>query len=204
MNTSPRKKQGLNQLATLVLGLLTIAYPFLVYFGINRFGVGYLAIGLLALMGVRLIFLRKGVNFKNQLFLLAALSLVSLLAFLRKDPRFFYYYPTLVSGLMCVIFGYTLSKPPSMIERFARLMEPEFPPEAVIYCRKVTMIWCGFFVVNGSIALVTALLGDIKIWTLYNGFISYLLMGLLFGIEYLVRRSVKRKSAEKAMGGNQS
>ncbi len=91
-----------------------------------------------------------------------------------------------------------------MIERFARLMEPEFPPEAVIYCRKVTMIWCGFFVVNGSIALVTALLGDIKIWTLYNGFISYLLMGLLFGIEYLVRRAVKRKSAEKAMGGNQS
>lgn len=44
-----------------------------------------------------------------------------------------------------------------------------------------------FFLVNGAIALFTALYSSDKIWALYNGLISYGLMGMLFVGEWLVR-----------------
>jgi uncharacterized membrane protein len=35
-----------------------------------------------------------------------------------------------------------------------------------------------------------------EVWTIYNGFIAYLLMGALFGGEFLVRRVVRRKDRQ--------
>lgn len=102
-------------------------------------------------------------------------------------------YPVLVSGVMLGVFGYSLVSPPSLIERFARLQEPDLPVAAIQYTRRVTQVWCVFFLVNGSIALATALWASPKVWSLYNGVISYLLMGLLFGGEYLVRLRFKRR-----------
>lgn len=102
-------------------------------------------------------------------------------------------YPVLVSGVMLGVFGYSLVSPPSLIERLARLKEPELPAAAIAYTRHVTQVWCAFFLVNGSIALATALWATPAIWSLYNGVISYLLMGALFGGEYLVRMRFRRR-----------
>jgi uncharacterized membrane protein len=60
-------------------------------------------------------------------------------------------------------------------------------PVAIAYTRKVTVVWCGFFVVTGTLALATALWSSDKTWALYNGLIAYLLMGALFAGEWLVR-----------------
>ncbi|MBL4621504.1 MAG: hypothetical protein JKY89_03820, partial [Immundisolibacteraceae bacterium] len=49
------------------------------------------------------------------------------------------------------------------------------------------------FMVNGSIAAMLALYGSLEMWTLYNGFIAYLLIGILFGGEFLVRQYIKRR-----------
>jgi uncharacterized membrane protein len=102
-------------------------------------------------------------------------------------------YPVLVNGVMLGLFGYSLIVPPSFIERIARLQEPELPVAAVQYTYRVTQVWCVFFVFNGAIALGTALWASAAVWTLYNGVISYVLMGLLFGGEYLVRLRVRRR-----------
>ncbi len=52
------------------------------------------------------------------------------------------------------------------------------------------------FIVNGSIALFTALYGDMALWTAWNGMIAYLLIGALMAGEWLVRRRViKRESS---------
>ena len=79
-----------------------------------------------------------------------------------------------------------------MIERVARLREPALPTAAVSYTRKVTIAWCVFFLLNGAIALYTALWASLEAWTLYNGFIAYLLIGLMFGVEWLIRRNVRQ------------
>jgi uncharacterized membrane protein len=80
-----------------------------------------------------------------------------------------------------------LFSPPPIIERFARLQHPNLPASGIQYTRKVTLVWSLFFLINGCIALGTALWCSFAWWSLYNGFISYLLMALLMGIEYIVR-----------------
>lgn len=101
-------------------------------------------------------------------------------------------YPVLINCAMLAAFGYSLISPPSMVERLARLREPNLPPAAVGYTRRVTQIWCVFFVINGSIALGTALWASEEVWSLYTGVIAYFLMGALFGGEFLFRLRFKR------------
>lgn len=102
-------------------------------------------------------------------------------------------YPVLMNAAMFVTFALTLANPPSMIERFARITRPDLPPKAVAYTRKATMLWMGFFLVNGVIALWTALAGSWTAWTIYNGGIAYALMGGLVLVEYWVRRRFVRR-----------
>ena len=114
------------------------------------------------------------------------------LSLVLKDHAWLKLYPVFMSVGALIIFAMTLVKPTTMIERFARLAEPNLPPEGVIWTKKVTIVWCGFFVVNAVIALVTVLFTSTKIWVLYNGFISYLLMGVLLLGEYFLRRRQQR------------
>ena len=57
----------------------------------------------------------------------------------------------------------------------------------------MTFAWCIFFVANGSVSALTVFVGSDKIWSLYNGLISYILIGLFFIVEYLVRKMVQSK-----------
>ena len=102
-------------------------------------------------------------------------------------------YPVLVNAGLLGLFAYSLVVPPTIIERIARAQEADLPAAAVLYTRRVTQIWCVFFAVNGAIALVTAVWMPAVIWTLYNGLIAYLLMGLLFAGEYFARSRFKRR-----------
>lgn len=97
-------------------------------------------------------------------------------------------YPVAVNAIMLAIFLSSLWKGMPIVERLARLREPDLPPEGVSYTRRVTWAWCGFFIANGSIACWTALYADLAIWSLYNSVISYALIALMFAGEWLIRR----------------
>jgi uncharacterized membrane protein len=77
------------------------------------------------------------------------------------------------------------------VERLARLQDPVLPPQGILYTRKVTAVWCGFFLVNGLVSMGTIYYGDRWIWSLYNGCISYVLMGVLMAVEMMVRKRVR-------------
>jgi uncharacterized membrane protein len=102
-------------------------------------------------------------------------------------------YPVLVNAVFLALFGYSLVNPPSIIERLARLQDPNLPAAAIAYTRRVTQVWCVFFIINGSIAFATALWASEAIWSLYTGVIAYGLMGILLGGEYWLRLRFKRK-----------
>ena len=105
-------------------------------------------------------------------------------------------YPALINlGMLC-LFGFSLLHPPTVIERFARIREPDLDEAGVRYTRVVTQVWCIFFVINGSLAFFTAFFTSEAIWSLYNGCIAYILMGLLFAVEYLFRIRFRRKNAQ--------
>lgn len=101
-------------------------------------------------------------------------------------------YPVLVNACLLLVFALSLRAPQTVIERLARLTDPDLPPSGVRYTRKVTMVWCGFFALNGTLALLTVLWGDARIWALYNGVIAYIAMACLFAGEWLVRQRVRR------------
>lgn len=98
------------------------------------------------------------------------------------------YYPVIINLSLLTVFCYSLKYPPCIIERFARIQHAELSEKAIRYTRKVTYYWCLFFVFNGCIAFITCLSGDLAVWTFYNGGISYLLIGLLMGGEWLIRK----------------
>lgn len=101
-------------------------------------------------------------------------------------------YPVLMNLFLLGSFGFTLFRPPSMIFRFAVIAKKSIRddpklPSIESYCRTVTVVWCGFFLFNACVSLVTALWMSNFVWTLYNGLISYVLIGLLFLGEIGVR-----------------
>lgn len=106
-------------------------------------------------------------------------------------------YPVIVNIGMLLLFGISLFFPPSFVERIARIKEPDLSDAGVRYTRRVTQVWCVFFVLNGTAAFITACFMSYEAWSLYNGLIAYLLMGLLFGIEYLFRLRFKRLEKER-------
>lgn len=100
-------------------------------------------------------------------------------------------YPVVLSLCVGAAFGISLRYPPSLVERLARLREPDLPPEGQAYCRSVTMVWTVWLVTNAAIATCLALWGSDEAWALWVGLVSYIVMALLIGGELLLRRRVR-------------
>lgn len=173
-----------------VTATITVLYPLLVYFGINYFEPWKIAGILIVLLLIKLATSYSD-NHWSRLLLMAGVLYCGFVMWSNNlvSLRF---YPALVSGMLLVIFSWSLLSPPSIIESLARLQHPDLPPEGVIYTRHVTQVWCGFFIVNGVIALATALCSSFEVWSLYNGLIAYLMMGILLGVEYVVRMKTQK------------
>ena len=173
--------------------ILLPLYPVAVYFGSQHFPAPLVALALLPI-----VLSRGGLNIPGTRWVaVAAASLAALtVAFNTILPLKLY--PALANVVFLILFASSLRNPPSIIERIARLREPDLPPEGVAYTRKVTIVWCGFFVINGLIALFTALWASDRVWFLYNGVIVYFLIPLLFAGEWLVRQRVRRASSNTA------
>ncbi|BET95508.1 hypothetical protein TCT1_04290 [Xenorhabdus sp. TCT-1] len=117
---------------------------------------------------------------------------LGLASLLLRNHQLLMYYPVVVNAVLLILFSSSLRYGPPIIERIARIKEPDLPPKGIIYTRKVTYIWCLFFMFNGTVSLGTCLYNDMPLWTLWNGMVSYLLIGLLISIEWLVRQRVKK------------
>lgn len=173
----------------MLAAVITVLYPLAIWFGQGKVEPRWLALLLLLAAAARLPAMKVSLaaRWSAAAALLLAAGAVWANALLPLKL-----YPVLVNAVLLAAFAYSLASPPSMIERMARLTEPNLPPAAIAYTRVVTQVWCGFFVVNGSIALGTAIWASPAVWSLYNGVIAYVLMGLLFAGEYLVRIRFKR------------
>jgi uncharacterized membrane protein len=180
---------------SVALGTVLVLYPLLVYLGLAFVGPRWLAGLLLCIALGKLAFNRAmGLPIGNTGWLLLAAAIATAITLVSGSVFGLKCYPVLANGLMLILFGVSLWRPPSMIERFARLQHPDLPPTAISYTRKVTWVWCVFFAVNGSIATATIFASE-SVWALYNGFIAYVLMGALLAGEYGIRLLVQRKNS---------
>ena len=173
-----------------IIGSLTLLYPFVVYFGTKYLEPWKIAGLLVILLGIRLMASAAVKHWSSPLLLVGVLYFG--FAIWSDELLTLRFYPVIANAAVLLLFSWTLYSPPSLVERIARMQHPDLPPEGVVYTRRVTQIWCVFFIINGSLALVTALWGSFEIWSLYNGLIAYLLMGILFAGEYMVRMRTQK------------
>lgn len=175
-----------------IIWVVTISYPFLVWFSLDYLQPRYLALALAGLFLLSFLYCHPSQPRGGAWSLvLAACPLFLLVIALINETRWLLAYPVFVSLVFFTVFASSLVYPPTVVERLARLEDPNLPPTGVVYTRKVTQVWSGFFLVNAAISLVTIWHGDPWLWSLYNGGIFYVLMGLLMVVEMTVRRKVK-------------
>ena len=196
-------RSPVNRLVLVATGVLLVLYPLVVYWGLGHFGPRYLA-GLLAVLLIPRLWSLRTQRAQLRLFLPVVVVVGSsyLLTAALNDERFLLYVPSLLSLLYGGFFALTLFNPPSIIERLARMQFAALPPAAARHCTQTTAVWCGFFVVNAGVAFTLATWASQGSWALYTGLISYVLMGLLFAGEFVVRhtrRSEFRRSLDESL-----
>ncbi len=182
-------------MARALIVLLLLAYPFGVYVGLERLGPAVLG-GLLATLFLLRLWIVGTRGRTWGLAIALALAFVAALTLTRNDTLL-KFYPVLLNAGLFALFTASLVRPPTVIERGLRLAGQDVPPEAPPYLWWVTLVWCGFFMVNGAIAAWTALAAPLSWWTLYNGLVSYGLMAVLFGAEWLARGVYRRRHARQ-------
>jgi uncharacterized membrane protein len=175
-----------------IIGVVTVIYPFLVWFTLDALQPRYLALLLAGLFLLRYLYRQRSKPLNGLLaWVFPACAVCLLLIALINQTRWLMAYPVFVSLGFFGVFAYSLAYPPTMVERLARLEDPDLPPKCVAYTRKVTQVWSVFFFSNAVISSVTIWYGDPWLWSLYNGAVFYVLMGLLMAVEMLIRRKVK-------------
>jgi uncharacterized membrane protein len=199
-NSDGAKRRKTSDVLSLAVGGVLVLYPVLMYFGHTHLEARWMALILVALCVARLAVLRlapaaqpAGAFGTAQLIAicLGAIAL-ALLTIWRGSPQAMLYYPVLVNAVLLAVFAWSVFHPPTVVERIARATKRDLPPQAVPYLRRVTIAWSIFFVCNGAAALFTATETSFETWTLYNGFLAYVLIGLMFGAELLARQRVMK------------
>ena len=175
---------------TIVQGLLGFAYPILIFLSLTWLEPREVALAVLALAGLRILTVRRGaaVAFAKEVWIpTMSVAVVAVGTAIWNDPMGLLLAPTLVNVALLASFGGSLWGDRPIVERFARLHVDSLSEAEVRYCRTVTKVWCVFFMANGSTALYLALARNVETWALFTGFISYVLIGMLFASEYIYR-----------------
>jgi uncharacterized membrane protein len=95
--------------------------------------------------------------------------------------------PSATQAAFGLAFLRSLSGTP-LIEHFARMIKPDLTPEKIAHCRSWTRIWGVYLLVLAAVGLALARWATLAVWTGYVGVVSYILVGALFAVEYLVRK----------------
>jgi uncharacterized membrane protein len=173
-------------------GVVLAGYPALVWFGLTHWSPRNLALVMLCVVLPAAALRLRGVP-RESLRGVAAVPLVTVfvlcLAAVLDAKGYVLVVPVAINAALLLGFLVTL-RPDAMpmLERMARLQEPNLSGAKRSWCRLWTWNWCFFFVANGAIALVLAQWAPLAWWALYNGLIAYGLMGALFATEWVMRR----------------
>jgi uncharacterized membrane protein len=186
MTRTPKKA------ATFVFALLSILYPCLVYFGLQHWSYrifGFMIIG----VGLGKFWLSHSGDGRGDRVVLAVTLLCGLAIWAFPSELVVKLYPVCISVLVGSLFALSLRQKESLIEKFARLRGAEMTLEAIRYTRNLTAIWAILLYANALVALYLARFGTTEAWTLYCGFLSYLILGGFMGVELLFRQYYMRR-----------
>jgi uncharacterized membrane protein len=165
-------------------------YPFIVYFGLKTLPPSFFGLVLMVLLALRFGVLTKA-DRTILLPVLFALMAYAIATTVSGNTRMLLFYPVMVNFCLCAIFANSLRHEESLLLRMVRARGLPIVDHIPPYLYRLTALWAIFFALNGMIAVWTTTV-SMKVWTLYNGLISYFIVATLIGAE-LVFRSYYRK-----------
>ena len=172
--------------------LLVVAYPLLVYAALQRTSPRVIALVALALLALRALLEGRAAlagYARAWATPVAGLALVFVVTALWNDRVSLLAAPALGSFVLLVAFARSLrGGRESIVEAIARVQLGTLDAETRRYCRRVTAVWCGFFLANGITALGLAIFGSTELWAFYTGLLSYLGVGAVFAVEFVYRQ----------------
>lgn len=179
-----------------LLAIFLIAYPVIIFMGFKYLNPLSTNIFIIIILLTRLIFSKDKNNPINQItkYVIVLMVCICIAGITLKEFNLAKLYPVILNFSLFVLFIHSLrlGKTP-IIESLARIRESYLPPKGIHYVRAVTKVWAIFFFLNGTFSFYSYLTFSLEAWTLYNGFISYLLIGGIFLIEYPVRLYCKKR-----------
>lgn len=154
-------------------------YPFAVFYAIKseRLGAAIAVLLGAALLGF---FLNR-----QKVLLFGGISVVALSAVFRR-AELVKLYPVVMNFTVMAAFALSLKKKP-LVQIIGERMRGTLPPQGIEYARKATLAWAAFMLFLGLCSLATVFMPN-EIWAAFNGFLSYILIALMFLFEYLARR----------------
>jgi uncharacterized membrane protein len=171
-------------------GLFLFASPWVLYWTLSR---GDIHVASLALIGwvilrtLPIVLAAKREHVRAALTLPAIALVFAALGWLFDNGTWLMVLPAATQASFGVAFLRSLKTTP-MIENFARMVKPELSEGEVAHCRAWTRIWGIYLIVVALFGLVLAAWASLAVWTIYVGLVTYGLVGVLFAVEYVVRK----------------
>ena len=172
------------------------AYPFLIYFGLQHLPPTFFAVLLMILVAMR-----YGVLLPEERPVVIPMLLIyicyALVAAISGSEMMLLYYPAVVNFTLCGVFLNSLRQGDPLLLRFVRARGVPINEYVPLYMFNLTLIWAVFFIANGAISIWSGFV-SMEVWTLYNGFLSYCLVALLIGAEYVFRIWYKKSKGVRS------
>ena len=97
--------------------------------------------------------------------------------------------------LLAAAFGRSLAPGAEpVVSRFARISHGNLAPVVARYTRRVTLAWALFFVALPTVSALLFWSGQIAPWSVFINFATPVLIGLMFGTEFVMRNIVLPKA----------
>lgn len=174
----------------IISGLFLFASPWVLYWTLSRGDVQVASltlIGWVILRTIPIVLAAKREHVRAALTLPAIGLVFALLGWLLDNGVWLMVLPAATQASFGVAFLRSLTTTP-MIENFARMVKPELSDAELAHCRAWTRIWGIYLIVVAVFGLVLAACASLAVWTLYVGVLTYVLVGLLFAVEYVTRK----------------
>jgi uncharacterized membrane protein len=182
---------------------MAFLYPLLVFFAlvVFKFSVRYLSALIIVFAVGYFLLIRKNYHGKHSAVIFispALLFTIGIVCLLTKSPIILKMYPALADLIYVIVIGTSFLIPPPLVyyvvEMFDKTVKTRPDKERIMrFCREASLVWCGFFVFDGIVAVVTVFWASDFVWSLYNGGISYGGMGAIFLVQFVMLKKITKK-----------
>lgn len=174
----------------IISALFIVASPWVLYWTLSQQRVDVAAFTLVGWVIVRTIPILLSAKREQQraaLQLPAIALMFAALGWVSNNGTWLLILPSATQATFGLAFLRSLKGTP-LIEHFARMVKPELSVPEQAHCRSWTKVWGIYLIVLAALGLVLARWASLGFWALYVGLLSYGLVGVLFAVEYVVRK----------------